>query len=370
MSELKHLYRTATNETFPDKVTVIVGDKSRVYRKVTWPDINGPVGLRYGENPHQAAAYYAPARVAGKGLVDWVKQGKGGPSWTNLADIDHAMRILRFLDAPTVAIMKHLNPAGVASQADDRNLAALIHAARACDDRAAFGGVVVANRLLDAEAATAILAGYVEVVAAPAFSDEALAIFETKPDLRVAKLISHPPHQPYAGDPPDVDIKILSDGSMILQAPYSTRVRSADDLILTPLATRNETTVQVLRTPDAAQLQDLLFAWYVNTGVRSNGIVIARGGKTLAVGTGEQDRIGAVEQAIAKAHQRGHNLRGAVVSSDGFFPFRDAIDTLASAGIVAVTQPGGSVRDDEVIAACNAHRMAMVFTGERCFGHF
>ncbi len=374
-ADLKAAYRTAVSEGFPDRIALEFGERRVEYRKVAWPtagtgmDDAEAVGLRYGENPHQPAAFYAAPGAAGLGSLAWLKLGKGGPSWINLADIEHAMRILRFFEEPAALVMKHLNPSGAARRSREESLAAIYAAARDCDSRAAFGGVVVLNETVDQATAEEITTSYVEVVAAPGFTPSALDVLGRKRDLRVARTCDPRCLPRYIGDDiaGAVDLKVCSDGSLLVQAPYLTKIRSAGDFGLHPAADGN---ARADVAPTAEQLADLLLAWYVNTGVRSNGIVFARGGRTLAIGTGEQERVGAVEQAIAKARQKGHDLRGAVMSSDAFFPFRDAVDACAEAGVSAIVQPGGSVRDAEVIASCNEHGIALAFTGERCFGHF
>jgi phosphoribosylaminoimidazolecarboxamide formyltransferase/IMP cyclohydrolase len=349
---LKSLYRTARAESLPETISLQIGEQRLELHKIS--------SLRYGENPHQSAAHYGPQSLT------WIKDGKGGPSWTNLADIDQACKILRFMDQPAALVMKHLNPSGAAQLSAALDLATVYRGARECDSRSAFGGVAVLNRRVDAATAEAILEGFVEVVAAPDFSPRALELLQAKKDLRLAK-ISAPQELPrFHGDPVIPEVRFLTDGSCLVQDPFLSRVRGAGDLIERPVVEG----VQAEHVPDEVEREDLLFAWYVTTGVRSNGIVIAKQGRTLAVGTGQQERVGAVEQAIARAKQRGHDLEGAVLASDGFFPFRDSLDLLAKVGIRAVVQPGGSVRDREVIEAANEHGMAMVFSGERCFGHF
>ncbi len=367
-------YRTPLAEDLPEELRVIFGDRETVYRKVRWPvagtglDARGAaaVGLRYGENPHQSAAFYTADGGAGLGALSWLKLGKGGPSWINLADIEHALRSLRYFERPAVAVMKHLNPAGLAVQTGASSLAQLYEAARDCDARAAFGGVVVCNVAIDEATAEAIARTYIEVVAAPGFAPGALAILGRKKDLRVARIGAPGSLPRFVGDPAPLDLKVSSDGSLLVQQPCLTRIRSSLDLVAHPRA--GDVVAEHAASP--AELEDLLFAWYVSLGVRSNAVVIARDGRTLAVGTGEQERIGAIEQAIAKARQKGHSLAGAVMSSDAFFPFRDAIDAAADAGIRAIVQPGGSLRDAEVLAACNERGVAILFTQERCFAHF
>lgn len=345
---LKTTYRTARPENLPDHIEVKFGEQQLILQK------SRP--LRYGENPHQGSALYSSPTTPG---VEWLKEAKGGPSWTNLADIDQAVKLLRFFDRPAAVVMKHLNPSGVAQEGPLLDLCTVYRAARECDTRAAFGGVAVVNRRLDLATAEAMLEGFLEVVAATDFTAAALRALEVRKDLRLARIA--PPDQcpRFVGDPAGLDVRVLSDGSWLVQEPFLSRVRSVDDLRpVGPVV------------PEPGQLQDLLFAWYVATGVRSNAVVIAHQGRTLAVGTGQQERVGAVEQAVEKARQKGHDLSGAVVASDGFFPFRDSIDCLAQAGIQAVVQPGGSVRDEEVQAACAEHGLALVYSGERCFGHF
>lgn len=379
-TDLKSVYRTAVSEGFADRLVLEVGGNRIEHRKVAWPTEGtgmegqgGTVGLRYGENPHQPAAFYAPPGAFALGSIEWVKLGKGGPSWINLADIEHAWRILRFFDRPAAVVMKHLNPSGAATRVGTETLAQIYAAARDCDSRAAFGGVVGLNETVDAATAEEIASTYIEVVAAPGFSPEALAILGKKKDLRLAKVCDPRRLPRYVGDDLAgvLDLKVFTDGSVLLQQPFLTRIRQARDFRLNPEARAADgMTVRGQVVPTPEQLEDLLLAWYVNTGVRSNGIVFARGGRTLAIGTGEQERVGAVEQAIAKAKQKGHDLRGAVMSSDAFFPFRDAIDACAAVGVAAIVQPGGSVRDAEVLSACNEHGIGMVFTEERCFAHF
>lgn len=339
---LKTAYRTARADSMPDQIEVCIGEQKLVLRKQS--------PLRYGENPHQSAAHYSQGNS-----LEWIKDGKGGPSWTNLADLDQASRILRYLERPAALVMKHLNPSGVAQ---GEILSEVFRQARDCDTRAAFGGVAVVNRRLEADTATAMLEGFLEVVAAPDFSPEALELLNTKKDLRLARI--QPPQElpRFVGDAAQFELRFLADGGCLVQDTFLSKLHNIEDL------------EAVTGAPSQALLDDLLFAWYVTTGVRSNGVVIARGGRTLAVGTGQQERVGAVEQAIQKAREKGHQLEGSVLASDGFFPFRDSIDFLAEAGIVAVVQPGGSIKDAEVIEACQQHDMAMVFSGERCFGHF
>ncbi len=339
---LKTAYRTARAESLPEQIEIKIGEQSLV--------LNKQGALRYGENPHQSAAYYNQSVT-----LEWIKDGKGGSSWTNLADLDQASKILRFLEQPAALVMKHLNPSGVAQGS---NLADVYRAARDCDARSAFGGVAVVNRKLDRQTVEAMQEGFLEVVAAPDFEPDALELLHTKKDLRVARIQAPNSLPRFVGDHGQLEVRMLADGGCLVQEGYLSQLRGVDGLEVRA------------GQPTHQQLQDLLFAWYVTTGVRSNGVVIVRDGATLAVGTGQQERVGAVEQAIQKAGEKGHQLEGAVLASDGFFPFRDSIDRIAAAGIRAVIQPGGSVKDEEVFEACREHGIAMVFSGERCFGHF
>ena len=232
MIDLKQMYRTPVPEAHPAQITVTLGDRQIVYRKVTWPAESGAVGLRYGENPHQPAAFYAPEGMPSVlGSLSWVKLGKGGPSWINLADMDHALRILRYFPRPAAAVMKHLNPAGVAVQVGDEPLAEVYKAARECDSRASFGAVAAFNRVVDADTAREVLTTYVEAVVAPGYSDEAATLLATKKDLRVAAVAGLEQLPRFVGDPAGYDLKVLADGSLLLQQPFLTAVRAAEDLV-------------------------------------------------------------------------------------------------------------------------------------------
>jgi phosphoribosylaminoimidazolecarboxamide formyltransferase/IMP cyclohydrolase len=360
--------------------------------------------LRYGENPHQPAALYRFQGTSVAELTDirLAKSGKGGVSATNLMDVCRALGILKYFRMPAVAVMKHASPSGFARQHGDNHLADIYVRARDADARSAFGSVVVANRPVDRITAEAIFSSFVEAVAAPELEEGAMAAFESKKDLRVI-LFSHLDRIPaFQGD--DVsglyDLKVLPGGRIIVQAPYLSSIRGPADLICDPLVKKDGCAFLVKRDPTPEEMEDLLTAWYVNIGTSSNSIVFVKDGVTVAIGSGQRERVGAVEQAISGAYQKaldrkraagedGHcswapgdmgweemrqrlgqrPLEGAVMSSDGFFPFRDSIDAAAAEGVTAVIQPGGSLRDWEVIEAANDHDMAMAFTLERCFGH-
>jgi phosphoribosylaminoimidazolecarboxamide formyltransferase / IMP cyclohydrolase len=304
--------------------------------------------LRYGENPHQRAALYLDAR-AGGGSVARSEQLQGKPlSFNNLLDADTALRCATEFDAPACVIVKHANPCGVAIGTD---IGEAYLSAYACDPTSAFGGVIAFNRGLDAATATAIIERqFVEVVIAPAVDDAALAALSAKPNVRV--LSCGAPAPPSDG----WDIKSINGGILLQQA---------DRARLDPAEIK--TVTQRAPTPD--ERRDLLFAWTVVKYVKSNAIVYARGGRTAGIGAGQMSRVVSSRIAAAKAAEEGIVLAGAAMASDAFFPFRDSVDTAAQSGIAAIIQPGGSMRDDEVIAAADEHGLAMVFTSRRHFRH-
>ncbi|HOE65931.1 MAG TPA: IMP cyclohydrolase [Candidatus Hydrogenedentes bacterium] len=367
--DLKQMYRTRTVGDFPASIAIM----GREYAKIE--------DLRYGTNPHQPAAFYRPAD--GKGLVlgayELLKTGKSGLSQTNIEDMHHAVGILKYMPRAACAVMKHCNPSGVAIETDGRSLKDVYLRARDADAQAAFGSVVVFNRAVDATTAEAIMETIVEGVAAPGFAPDALEVFndfdrfKRNKEIRIMKLPDFARLPKYIDEGTDVlEMKFFDDGSVVLATPYLSRVKSAADLVPAYNEHAKKGRIDIARQPTARELDDLLFAWYVNIHVRSNGCVIARNGQTLAVGTGEQDRVGAIQQAVAKAavkYKGDETLEGAVMSSDGFFPFRDAVDAAVKAGITAIVQPGGSVNDYDAIVACNEADATMVFSLERCFSH-
>jgi len=367
--DLKQMYRTRTEGDFPESFEVI----GRKYLKVE--------NLRYGTNPHQPAAFYRPAD--GRNLVlgahEILKSGKSGLSQTNMEDMHHAVGILKFMQRPACAVMKHCNPSGAAIQVDDMPLVEVYQRARDADAQAAFGSVVVLNRTVDADTAAEIMQTIVEGVAAPGYTPEALdafndsARFKRNKEIRVVKLPDFSNLPKFIDDGTDVlEMKVFDDGSIVLAVPYLSRVKTVGDFVPAYNEHKTKGRIDIARVPTARELDDLLFAWYVNIHVRSNGCVIAKNGQTICVGTGEQDRVGAVQQAFVKAKEKfkgTETLDGAVMSSDGFFPFRDAVDAATSQGVSAIAQPGGSVNDYEAIEACNEAGATMVFTMERCFSH-
>jgi len=305
--------------------------------------------LRYGENPHQRAAFYRnPGSHGGSVATARVLQGKD-LSYNNIADADTAIECVRQFAGPACVIVKHANPCGVA-------LAASAHEAYAgayrTDPTSAFGGVIGFNRELDAGTARAIIERqFAEVIAAPGVSAGALAALAAKPNLRLlatGELLAD------TGD--EMEFRSVT-GGLLLQQRDTGRIDGADLKIVSR------------RQPEARELADLLFAWQVAKFVKSNAIVFARDGATVGIGAGQMSRVYSTRIAALKAADEKLPVRGAVMASDAFFPFRDGIDVAASYGIAAVIHPGGSMRDQEVIAAADEHGMVMALTGMRHFRH-
>jgi phosphoribosylaminoimidazolecarboxamide formyltransferase / IMP cyclohydrolase len=426
--DLKKMYRTIMDDHFPDSMTIRFGEQELVYRKRAWkfPDEKSgeliEKGLRYGENPGQEAALYeligghlslGGCRFIdpGKGLVsaireaDMLQQGKH-PGKTNLTDLDNGLNIIKYLmNRPAAVILKHNNPCGAAYGS---TLSEAYRRANRADRIAAFGGCLVLNRSLDKDTAALVAENYLEVVAAPDYEEGALELLKQRPNLRIIqvaridRLVDYIPSR-------FVDFKSLLDGGIIVQQSPLNRVLGPADLKLA------ETTYQgkayrVQREPTAGEMQDLLFGWFVEQGVSSNSVLYVKDGCTVGIGTGEQDRVGVAEIAVFKAYQKyadaqcfdryqmsykelelavekgarprsqkeeldaltreaSGGLNGSVMVSDAFFPFRDGLDVGIHQGIKAVVQPGGSMRDWEVIEACNEADVTMVFTGQRAFKH-
>jgi len=356
--EIRKIYRTAKEEEFPDRLIITIGERVCEYSKVQWTIKGKEWGLRYGSNPHQKAAMYRPSDATGGiGSVDWVKWGKEGPSATNIEDGSHGARIVEYFSEPAVAVMKHLNPSGVASGRSGEDLRSVYSRARDTDPRAAFGSVVVFNTLVDTGAAEEIMKTFVEMVYAPDYEPSAVHIFEAKKDLRVGRIPVLTEKRPMHSD-----IVVLEDGSIIVEDAYSTNLRSMDQLRALAVPTK--------RVPSETENGDLLRAWWVACEVRSNAVVFWKHGLSLAIGTGQQDRIGAIENCIEKARRGGHSLKGSVMASDGFLPKLDNVELVAKEGVSAIIQPGGSVEDRELVKACDEKDLAMVLTGERSFRHF
>jgi len=311
--------------------------------------------LRYGENPHQAAAFYRDLHPAPGSLVT-AKQLQGKElSYNNIADADAAWECVKSFDDAACVIVKHANPCGVALAAD---AAGAYKKAFQTDPTSAFGGIIALNREVDETTAQAISQQFVEVLMAPAYSEAALAVFKAKANVRVLQI-----------DLPDAagdtawargrnaqDVKRVGSGLLI---------QTADNHELTVADLKVVTKVQ----PTQQQLEDLLFAWKVATYVKSNAIVFCKDGMTMGVGAGQMSRLDSARIASIKAGHAGLTLAGTVVASDAFFPFRDGLDVVVDAGATAVIQPGGSMRDQEVIDAADERGVAMVFTGVRHFRH-
>ena len=315
----------AGRDNFPDRL-VISGTKV--------------LDLRYGENPHQAAAFYRSGGSSG-GLAAADQLHGKELSYNNILDTDAAWRLVLDLEGPAAAIIKHSNPCGVA-EAD--SLLDSYSLALECDRTSAFGGIVALSRPCDAETATAMAEIFTEVVIAPDFEDEALEILTTKKNIRLLRASREMPIEP--------DIRRVA-GGFLLQSPDPSD--SAEDA---KVVTRAEPTDQ--------QWEDLRFAWVVAKHVKSNAIVLAKDRVAVGVGAGQMSRVESTRLAALRA---GDRAPGTACASDAFFPFRDGLDAAVDAGAVAVIQPGGSVRDDEVIAAADEHGIPMIFTGRRHFRH-
>jgi phosphoribosylaminoimidazolecarboxamide formyltransferase/IMP cyclohydrolase len=303
--------------------------------------------LRYGENPHQQAAFYRDLYPTPGTLATFTQlQGKE-LSFNNLADADAAWECVRHFDAPACVIVKHANPCGAALGAACGDAYELAYAT---DPTSAFGGIIAFNRRLDAATAKAILARqFVEVLIAPEYDDGALAACAKKANVRVLRI-------PAGSGAYGIDVKRVGSGLLM---------QTADERVVT----RDELKVVTRVAPTDAQIDDLLFAWAVAKYVKSNAIVYAKDKRTIGIGAGQMSRVVSARIAGLKADEAGLVVPGSVMASDAFFPFRDGIDAAAAAGIKAVIQPGGSMRDNEVIAAADEHGIAMVFTGVRHFRH-
>lgn len=316
-----------------------------------WPAIltvqlNRQERLRYGENPHQEAAFYIEPS-AGDGLLSTYQQYQGKAlSYNNIADADAAWECVRQFNQPGCVIVKHANPCGVA--VSDTPKDAYLQAFKT-DATSAFGGIIAFNRAVDAAVAEALSQQFVEVLLAPSYTPEALALLANKKNIRVLEI-------PAGSATNAMDIKRVGGGWLVQDTDH--HALTADQLQVV-------TTVQ----PTAQQRDDMLFAWQVAQYVKSNAIVFASQHATLGIGAGQMSRLDSARIAATKAGHAQLDLTGSVVASDAFFPFRDGLDVVADAGATAVIQPGGSIRDDEVIAAANERGLTMVFTGVRHFRH-
>jgi len=305
--------------------------------------------MRYGENPHQKAAFYTEANPTDASVSTATQiQGKA-LSFNNIADTDSALETVKQFDEPACVIVKHANPCGVAIAAD---IATAYELAFATDPESAFGGIIAFNRELDASTAAAICEKqFVEVIIAPSVSDEAKAVVSAKKNVRLLECGNWSDQRPQ-----DFDYKRVN-GGLLIQDRDNGMITQADLNVVSE------------RAPSEQEMADMLFAWKVAKMVKSNAIIYAKNNQTVGVGAGQMSRINSARIAAIKAHHAGLEVKGAVMASDAFFPFRDGIDNAGEAGISCIIQPGGSMRDDEVIAAANEQGMAMVFTGMRHFRH-
>ncbi|MCB1709519.1 MAG: bifunctional phosphoribosylaminoimidazolecarboxamide formyltransferase/IMP cyclohydrolase [Halioglobus sp.] len=304
--------------------------------------------MRYGENPHQQAAFYVEAHPAEAGIAT-AKQIQGKElSYNNVADTDAALECVKNFAEPACVIVKHANPCGVAVAAD---IGKAYQLAFATDPESAFGGIIAFNRDLDAATASAIVdSQFVEVIIAPGASAEAVAAVAAKKNVRLLVCGT------WSAPGPAFDYKRVN-GGLLVQDRDLGMVTAADLKVVSKAR------------PSEQQMKDLLFAWKVAKFVKSNAIIYAANGQTVGVGAGQMSRINSARIAAIKAEHAGLVVKGSVMASDAFFPFRDGIDNAGQAGVAAVIQPGGSIRDDEVIAAADEYGMAMVFTGMRHFRH-
>ncbi len=428
MSDIKAMYRTILADHFPPEMTITFGDQKLVYRRRTWklPDKGEIIemGLRYGENPGQEAALYELVSghltlgdcrfiEPGFGLVSaideaaMVQAGKH-PGKTNLTDLDNGLNIIKFMDRrPAAVILKHNNPCG-AAWAD--SLAQAYDKANMADRIAAFGGAAVFNRALDKATAELVSRNYLEVVAAPDFEEGALDILKKSKDLRIIRVARFDRLQ-HLVTTRFVEFKSLIDGGLIVQQSPLNAILKKEDF-KPAVTTYQGQEYRCRREPSEREYDDLLFGWWVEQGVTSNSVLYVKDGVTVGIGTGEQDRVGVAEIAIFKAYTKYADalcfkrfgmpykalemeidqakrpesdkveidletreakggLRGAVMISDAFFPFRDGVDVALKEGVTAIAHAGGSLRDFESIEACNEADppAAMVFTGQRCFKH-
>lgn len=304
--------------------------------------------MRYGENPHQRAAFYVEHDVKEAGIATAKSiQGKA-LSYNNIADTDAALECVKCFSEPACVIVKHANPCGVAT---GKNLTEAYHRAFSVDSTSAFGGIIAFNRELDAETAKAIIEKqFVEVIIAPSVSTEAVQVCSAKPNVRV--LVCGKWNQPL----PAMDYKRVN-GGLLVQDRDLGMITAEDLKVVTKVV------------PTAEQIEDLLFAWKVAKFVKSNAIVYAKAGMTTGIGAGQMSRVYSAIIANIKAKDEGISLAGSAMASEAFLPFRDGLDQAAEMGVKAVIQPGGSMRDEEVIAAADEHGIAMVFTGMRHFRH-
>lgn len=412
---LKDMYKQFAADPFPSRMEIAFidddGKKTTLeYQKVSFTIGDDNLGLRYGENPDQPASMYKlingniklgeletiQAGIQLSSSPELLQSGKH-PSKINITDVDSALQILKYLSSdPACVIVKHNNPSGAAigSSLEEAFTKALF-----ADRIAAFGGAVALNRPLDKSTAEAIMDGYVEVVAAPDFNDGVLDILSRRKNLRVLRIREMERLERLITQP-TIELRSLIDGGMIVQTSFESAIKNITDF-LPAETTYRDRQYKVQRQPNQQELKDMLFGWLVETGVTSNSVIYVKNGATVGIGTGEQDRVGVAEIARDKAYKKladryaheQHNksifelteteaddinqqvmkekggLEGSIMVSDAFFPFRDGAEVGLSQGVSAIVQPGGSLRDYEVIEAVNEYGAAMVFTGQRSFRH-
>ncbi len=426
MRELKKMYSSILQDPFPREMHITIGDQELIYKKKTWILDEKEKGLRYGENPDQPAALYELSQgslelggvlfrrpshnyrlTSSLGEAEMIQAGKH-PGKINLTDVDNGINILQYLTKKaSCVILKHNNPCGAAWS--DQGIATALEKAYFSDRIAAFGGTVVMNKPLTKEGAEFISNYYFEVVAAPEYEEGTVDILSHRKNLRILKIEGLASLENLVNEP-FLDFKSLVDGGIILQFSFRNKVLSPEDLL--PAEAQREGKSIIARRPSPQEFEDLIFAWAVEAGVSSNSVLFAKDGTTVAIGTGEQDRVGCVDLTIHKAYIKYYDrlsykrkglsfyelrqkakkdsklketleeimnetkeakagLIGSVMVSDGFFPFRDGVDLAIEQGVVAIAQPGGSLNDYEVIEACNeaTPQVAMVFTGQRSFKH-
>jgi len=413
--DLKKMYRTVMDDHFPPKMEIsfIDADKRQTlfYEKVVWVVDDVQKGLRYGENPGQEAALYQLVNgnlvlgetetiQPGQSLasdIELLQSGKH-PGKTNLTDADNSLNILRyFSDKPTVVIVKHNNPCGVARAS---TLVDAYVKANLADRVAAFGGCIAVNRPVDKATAEAVIRQYAEVVVAPDFEQGVMGLFSQKPNLRVIKIGNMERLQAFVGQR-CVEFKSLIDGGIVTQWSFVPASRSREGLKQAETEYKGQV-YKINRPPTDQEYEDMLFGWLVESGITSNSVIYVKDLATVGIGTGEQDRVGVAEIARDKAYRKladrycfeslgipyneltdvdkkaefdarvareKGGLIGAAMVSDAFFPFRDGVDVGLREGITAVIQPGGSKGDPDVIAAADKTGIAMVFTGLRHFKH-
>ncbi len=413
--KLSSMYSRIIEDFFPENMEISFYNNENdrqnlLYKKVSWTIDGINKGLRYGENPDQEAALYklVNGNIAlgdvktiqpGKYLasdMELIQSGKH-PGKTNITDIDNSLNILRYFnDEAVTVIVKHNNPCGVAK---GKTLSESYYKALMSDRIAAFGGAIAVNKALDKETAEMIVESYSEVVAAPDFEEGVSEILSSKKNLRVMKINNIKRLGDFIGSR-YIDFKSLIDGGIITQWSFMPKFEYGD--FLPAETTYKGFDYKIKRAPSMQEIDDMIFGWLIESGITSNSVIYVKDGATVGIGTGEQDRVGVAEIARDKAYRKysdklcweehktplslikdkeiikdierrtaevNGGIKGSIMVSDAFFPFRDGVEIGLKEGVSAVIQPGGSVRDFEVIEACNEYEAAMVFTGQRSFKH-